>query len=58
MDIASTGSNIASNTFYKAFVYANPVKEIVLPKDHVKQEKVEEETEKQEEINFIDDFKL
>src|SRR5574344_1555363 len=58
MDIASTGSNIASNTFYKAFVYANPVKEIVLAKDHVKQEKVEEETEKQEEINCIDDFKL
>jgi topoisomerase-4 subunit A len=57
MDLASTGSSITKKSFDKAFKYSNPVKieETVAPK---KKEEKPKKVDKQEEMEFIEDFKI
>ena len=58
MDLASTGSAITKKSFEKAFKYSNPVKieeTVVVPK---KKEEKTKKVDKQEEMEFIEDFKI
>jgi len=57
MDLASTGSSIAKKAFMCAFIVAQPIE--IAEKPEVKKEpKKTKEEIKQEEIEFIDDFKI
>ena len=58
MDVASTGSSIAKKKFNHAFIFTDIV-EVVF--DETKKKKVVKETKEdahQEEMNFINDFKI
>ena len=56
MDVQSTGSSIAKKKFIKAFVFANIEK--IYFDETKKAPKKDKETEKQETLEFIEDFKI
>lgn len=56
MDVQSTGSSIAKKKFIKAFVFANIEK--IYFDETKKVPKKDKETEKQETLEFIEDFKI
>ena len=57
MDVQSTGSSIAKKKFIKAFVFAN-IEKIYFDETKEKVPKKDKETEKQETLEFIEDFKI
>ena len=57
MDVQSTGSSIAKKKFIKAFVFAN-IEKIYFDETKEKSPKKDKETEKQETLEFIEDFKI
>lgn len=57
MDVQSTGSSIAKKKFIKAFVFAN-IEKIYFDEAKEKAPKKDKETEKQETLEFIEDFKI
>jgi topoisomerase-4 subunit A len=59
LDLASTGSNITKSRFTKAFIIATLKKVDEVPKDSkVKEVKKTRAEAKQEEMDFIDEFKI
>ncbi len=57
MDVQSTGSSIAKKKFIKAFIFAN-IEKIYFDETKEKAPKKDKETEKQETLEFIEDFKI
>ena len=57
MDVQSTGSSIAKKKFIKAFVFAN-IEKVYFDETKEKAPKKDKETEKQETLEFIEDFKI
>ena len=57
MDVQSTGSSIAKKKFIKAFVFAN-IDKVYFDETKKKAPKKDKETEKQETLEFIEDFKI
>ena len=57
MDIQSTGSSIAKKKFIKAFIFAN-IEKMYFDETKEKLPKKDKETEKQETLEFIEDFKI
>ena len=58
MDLASTGSAITKKSFDKAFKYSNPVKIKESQGTPKKKEEKPKKVDKQEEMEFIEDFKI
>ena len=57
MDLQSTGSAIAKKKFLNAFIFAD-IEKVYFDESIKKKEKKDAETEKQETLEFIEDFKI